>query len=217
MVAVPIYIPFSPHPLQHLLSVDFLKVDIMVGVRWHLMVVLISIFLVTGNVEHVFMRLSAIWMSSLEKCVFRSSAHFLIGLFVFLLWGCTSCLHILGIKPWLVTSFENIFSQFAGCLSILFFVSFDMQKLIHLIRSHLLNFAFTSIVLGDWPKKTLAQFTSENVLLVFSSRSLTVLCIIFKSLSHFEFIFVYGVKACSNFTHAHVAVQFSQHHTCWRD
>jgi len=159
------------------------------------------------------------------SCVYWSSGCLLwrnvyLGLLPIFWLGCFSVmglyswLHILGIKPWLVASFENIFSQSVGCLSILLFVSFVMQKLLSLIRSHLLNFAFTSIVLGDWPKKTMAQFTSENVLLVFSSR---VSCIIFKSLSRFEFIFVYGVKVCSNFTHVHVAVQCSQHHTCWRD
>ena len=122
-------------------------------------------------------------MLGIFSCVFQLSVCLLwrnvyLGLlpifwlgFVFLLWGCASCLHILGIKPWLVASFENIFSQSIGCLSVWVFVSFAMQKLISLIRSHLLNFAFTSIVLGDWPKKTPAQFTSEGVLLVFSSKS----------------------------------------------
>ena len=52
---------------------------------------------------------------------------------------------------------------------------------------------------------------SENVLLVFSSRSFMVSCLINKSLSHFEFIFVYGVRECSNFIDLHVAVQLSQH------
>ena len=52
---------------------------------------------------------------------------------------------------------------------------------------------------------------SENVLLMFSSKNFMVSCFIFKSLSYFEFIFVFGVRACSNFTDLRVAVQLSQH------
>ena len=60
-----------------------------------------------------------------------------------------SCLYILEIKPLSVASFANIFSQSVGWLFFLFMVSFTVQKLLSLIRSHLFIFAFISIALGD--------------------------------------------------------------------
>uniref|UniRef100_K9IGM1 Putative membrane protein n=1 Tax=Desmodus rotundus TaxID=9430 RepID=K9IGM1_DESRO len=118
-------------------------------VKWCLTVFLICISLMGSDAEHHFICLWTLCLFSLEKCLFKSFAHYLIGLLVFLEWSHVSSLYILEIKPLSEVSLASVFSHSVGSLFILMLFSLAMQKLFILMRSHLFILSFMSLALGN--------------------------------------------------------------------
>ena len=129
---------------------------------------------------------------------------FLIGLFVFLILSCMSCLYILEINLCQLFHLQLFLRVvFQSCLL------FSVQKLLSFIRSHLFIFVFISIMLGNGSEGIFLWFMSKNVLPTVSSKSFIDSGLTFKFLIHFDFIYVYGVRKCSSFILLVVAVHFS--------
>ena len=103
------------------------------------------------------------------------------------------------------------FSHSVGGFFILPMVSFTVHKLLSLIRAHSFNLCFCFLCLRKQTQKISVQLMSKNVLPMFSSTSFMVYSLIFRSLIHFDFIFVHSMRKCSNFILLYVTVQFSQH------
>ena len=150
----------------------------------------------------------------------KSFSHFLIGLFVFLALSCMSCLYTLEINP---------LSGFLCFKLILYFIcyyflpfwglSFNLAysflccaKAFQFNQVPFVYFWFYFCYSRRWVIQDLALIYVIKYSACVLLKSFIVSGLTFRSLIHFQFIFVFGVRTCSNFIPLHVAVQFSQHH-----
>ena len=107
-------------------------------------------------------------------------------------------MYIFEINSLSVASFAIIFFHSEGCLFTLLKVSFVVQKLLILIRSHCLFLILFSIFWEVGHRDPAVIYVGECFAYVLLYEFL-VSGLTFRSLIHFEFIFVYGVRKCSSF------------------
>ena len=158
---------FSPYPHQHFLFDVIFKIIILTGVRCNLHVVLICIFLMISDFEYLFMWLLTICIPHLEKYIFRSTAHFLIGSFHGFDVDLYGFLYNLNINPFGDILFANIFPHSIGCFFILLIASFTVQMLFSMMYFHLFVFVLVSLAWEDIQKNIAKTDVKEHTVYVF--------------------------------------------------
>jgi hypothetical protein len=164
------------------------------------------------DAEHFFSCFSAIWYSSVENSVFSSESHFLMRLFEFLESSFLSYLYILNISPLSDLGLVKILSQSIGGLFVLLTVSFALQKLCNVMRSHLSICNLTVQAIAVLIRNFFPCIHIFEAFLTFSSINFSVSGLMWRSLIHLDLSFVQGDKNGSIRILLHDNHQLCQHH-----